>query len=50
MWPFDLERTMYSCDPPVLLRVKAKKVLNPNSVSNESDVSCEEYGLPKCLR
>lgn len=48
-WPtyltINLERTKYSYSMPVLLWVLAMEVFNPDSISSESEVSCEKYGL-----
>lgn len=42
----DLERTMNFVRPIDFIVVMRKKVLNRDSISNESNVSCEGYGLP----
>lgn len=47
---FGLERTIYPYDPPELLGIMAKKVLNLDSIHDESDVSSAWYGFLEGLR
>lgn len=46
----ELEGTTYWYDPRVLLGEMTKTVLNPDSISNECDMSSEDYGFLGSLK
>lgn len=49
IWPSNLKRMIYSYSQPMVLGVMAKKVLNTDSISNETNVSCKGYWLLETL-